>query len=63
MQYLPKVMEKEKAKQAFEEASRSSTHSATLSGGGEDAHEIKMDKIPAQAPTLTIAELLHGRSI
>merc|ERR1711871_1286627 len=61
--YTPRVMEKKHAEQSFEQASRSAIHSATLSGATDDAHEVKMDKIPAgAAATFNITFLQPLRS-
>ena len=44
--YAPKVMEKEKADVAYQQAAASSTHSATLSAAADDCFHVQLDKVP-----------------
>eukprot|EP00300_Choanocystis_sp_HF-7_P021130 c20740_g1_i3.p1 GENE.c20740_g1_i3~~c20740_g1_i3.p1 ORF type:complete len:1032 (+),score=293.00 c20740_g1_i3:48-3143(+) len=47
VEYVPEVMEKERADETFQQAASSTTHSATLSNTTNTFFEVKIDKIPA----------------
>ena len=49
VKYDPKVLEKERAQQMYDQAAASSTHSATLSDTMDDVFSVQLDKVAAGA--------------
>ena len=58
VKYDPKVLEKERAQQMYDQAAASSTHSATLSDTMDDVFSVQLDKVAAGATAAFGCKLL-----
>jgi len=58
--YAPKVMQKEQADAAFQQAAASQTHSASLGAVEESSFSVKLDKIPPKATATFGVKLLQS---